>query len=140
MQKKINHIKRELHDHFFNYNHDFSSAIGFYIDELAEKSERYDSIDDVISDFSQGCASGIVSGLIYYSDTERFFDENKPGIVELLLELQDDTGEPWITLFRDFDKEDIFCDDPYNKNKLAWFLFEEINYIAEMILENMEEN
>jgi hypothetical protein len=136
MQKKINHIKRELHDQFAHYNHDFSSAIGFYIDELTEKAERCDNLEDVIADFSMGCSSGVVSGLIYHSDTLAFFEENKLGIAELLLELQDDTGENWINIFRDIDKDDIFCDEPHNKNQLAWYLFKEINYRAEMILEN----
>jgi len=61
---------------------------------------------------SSGCQSGIVSSLIYYVDTHRFFDNFYGEIEALRKEYEDSTGEPLQI------KGDL-------KNWLAWFAFEE---------------
>jgi len=59
-----------------------------------------------------GCISGMISSLIYYCDTEAFFDNYYHEIMELKEEHEEITGQP--------------MEIPYHlKNHLAWFAFEE---------------
>lgn len=60
-----------------------------------------------------GCASGVVSRLIYYSDTHQFFDDHYEEINELRSDFEDETST---TLKIDGDL----------KNYLAWFAFESV--------------
>ena len=88
------------------------------------------SIEDAtqwIEDLQQhGCVSGMVGALIYYSDTCKFYEENKQGINSLLYETLEDTGLSMQELFGNkFDKEDPLCIDDINQNLLSWFAFEE---------------
>ena len=56
-----------------------------------------------------GCVSGVVPALMYYKDTEEFFDRHVDEILDLLNELKE-YGEISFEL---------------NRNNLAWFAFEE---------------
>jgi hypothetical protein len=59
-----------------------------------------------------GCISGMVGSLIYYHDTEKFFDHHYYEIMELKEEFEDSIGQP--------------LEIPYQlKNYLTWFSFEE---------------
>ncbi len=73
----------------------------------SENAETY------LSDLLQhGCQSGIVSGLIYYTDTKDFFIRHMEEIDELRGELEDSLGEP------------LKIGTPAY-NWLAWFGYEE---------------
>jgi len=75
--------------------------------------ETPESISCFFEDLLQhGCISGMVGSLIYYADTEAFFDNHYHEIMELKEEFEESIGEPMRL--------------PYNlKNHLAWFGFEE---------------
>ena len=62
---------------------------------------------------SHGCVSGMISGLIYYSDTHAFFDLHYDEIEELRCEYESSTG-----MAIDIKDKDL-------KNTLAWFAFEQ---------------
>ena len=72
----------------------------------------YDNIQDFFSDLLQhGCVSGMISSLIYYKDTEEFFDNHYEEIIDLKTEFEESTGEP--------------LKIPHQiKNHLSWFAFE----------------
>lgn len=73
-----------------------------------------------------GCESGMVSGLIYYHDTLKFYKHHREDINELLKEMLFDTGGSINDLFGDkWDKKDPLALDTQNQNLLAWFGFEE---------------
>ena len=74
---------------------------------------------EIINVLEHGCVSGIVSELIYYYQTEAFFDRHKKEINELAQELSMDIYG---------DKYKIYSDLTYgcSKNSLAWLGFEEI--------------
>jgi len=73
-----------------------------------------------------GCQSGMVSDLIYYSDTVRFYKQYKEEIDALLYENMSWCGDSPTSLFGDkWDKEDPLGNDVSNQNLLAWFGFEE---------------
>lgn len=76
--------------------------------------DNIDNYDDSVSYFNDvltyGCASGTVSELMYYYQTEKFFDAYADEIFELYNESKEEYGEINIEL---------------NKNNLSWFAFEE---------------
>ena len=73
-----------------------------------------------------GCSSGVVSGLIYYSETLTFYRTNKEDINILISETLKDCGfDSMKELFGTrFDSEDPLCLETNNQNLLAWFGFE----------------
>lgn len=74
-----------------------------------------------------GCCSDVVSELIYYYDTVRFYKQYRQEINEMLYNIMNETGlyAP-SELFGDkWDKEDPLAQDDFNQNLLAWFGFEE---------------
>ena len=79
-----------------------------------------------LSDLMQhGCQSGMVSSLIYYTDTTAFFKEHRQEIQALATELADGCGCSIGDLLRGWDKSDPFANETTNQNLLAWFGFEE---------------
>lgn len=72
-----------------------------------------------------GCQSGIVSDLIYYNDTVKFFEEHKEEINAMLAEMIDSTGCSIDELLTNWDEEDPLIMETNNQNILAWFGYEE---------------
>jgi hypothetical protein len=70
-----------------------------------------------------GCASGVVSELVYYTDTLRFYNKHKAEINNLLAEHQMHASS-----LNGWDACDPLALEPTNQNLLAWFWFEETAY------------
>ena len=82
-------------------------------------------IEDIVR---HGCISGCVSSMIYYSDTEKFFDEYSSEIFDLLNCLTEEIGDfPW--------RKDL----DINKNNLSWFAYEEVSYRLNEYINNNNE-
>lgn len=79
------------------------------VEEQGGKTDQYAYARDVLT---YGCVSGMVSELIYYTDTQKFFDEYYDDIMALVEDYQEQTGTQ---LQHDGDM----------KNFYAWFAFEE---------------
>ena len=80
---------------------------------VAKEAFEYGDISCFFSDLSQhGCISGMVGGLIYYTDTAKFYDAHYDEIETLRDNWEEETGEP---LHPDGDL----------KNWFAWFAFEQ---------------
>ena len=76
----------------------------------------YDEPEIFFRDLLQnGCASGMVPGLIYYIDTRAFYDQHYDEIESIREDMEDSFGEP-ITI-----KGDL-------KYFFAWLNFEEVAY------------
>ena len=77
--------------------------------------------------FYGGCESGMVSELIYYCDTLKFYKAHKVDIHVLLRDAMSDYGfsDPAKIFGEKWDKEDPLANDSHNQNLLAWFGFEE---------------
>jgi len=83
-------------------------------------------IESYFEDLMQyGCVNGMVSGLIYYSETLAFYDRHKDEINEILQDLLWSCGFSCPSeLFSDkWDKEDPLALETTNQNLLAWFAF-----------------
>ena len=88
----------------------------------------YDDKTSIFKDvLYHGCVSGIVSELVWYSQTTAFYKKYRDEINDLLKELMQSTGcFSMRELFgKNFDDEDPLITDTYNQNMLAWFGFEE---------------
>ena len=78
------------------------------LDENATNEEVIGTLEDITT---YGCASGVVHALVYYSDTEAFFDRHSDEIFELI----EDMAEEGV-----IDKNRL----ELSKNNLAWTAFE----------------
>ena len=84
--------------------------------EVALESIDCDSLADFFNDVIQhGCSSGMISSLVYYSQTKEFFISHYDEIEELREEFEADYGCP-IKI-----KGDLM-------NFLSWFAFEQTAY------------
>jgi hypothetical protein len=82
---------------------------------------------DLLSDLCHhGCASGMVSDLIYTHDCVRFYDRFESDILEIVDEFLDDTGSTFGEFITHLQPE-VF-DLVSLKNALAWFAVEHIAY------------
>lgn len=80
----------------------------------ADALDRSVRPEDYFTDLLEnGCISGMVSDLIYYTDTRKFFDQNYEEIETLREEYRAATGESIMQ----------YCDGDL-KNFLAWFGYE----------------
>ena len=84
-----------------------------------DNEEILSTVEEIVT---YGCQSGIVSALITYSDTEKFFDNHSNEIFELV----EDAKQEGIIDMNNFE---------LSKNNLAWFAFE---LIAQEIYQEME--
>ena len=87
--------------------------------EGIEDDEILSTVEEMVT---YGCQSGIVSALITYSDTEKFFDNHANEIFELI----EDMRQEGIIDMNNFE---------LSKNNLAWFAFETI---AQEIYQELE--
>ena len=75
----------------------------------------------------EGCQSGIVSELIYYSDSCAFYEKYKEEIWQRLSDLADDMGEPSILhLIVTFNGSKEVGSETQLHNLLAWWSCEDV--------------
>ena len=105
---------------------DIEDMLRGQLDDPKDDKAFQELLDDVTT---EGCVSGIVSGMIYYTDTEKFYDLHKVAINDLLAQSLADMGaKSPAELFGEdkWDAADPLAMDTTNKNLLAWFAVEEI--------------
>ena len=97
--------------------------------EILEDMAVDSSLEEVVEEvLEHGCVTGIVGSLIYYHQTEAFFNRHKDAINELAHELSEDIyGNP----FEIYHNLNGGC----SKNNMAWFGFEEVTRIIASELE-----
>ena len=99
-------------------------VINYFLDDVNNDEDLKLYVEDLLS---YGCRSGMVGHLIYYNDSEKFYEKYKNEINNLLHELLESTGISIIELFGDkWDKEDPLALNKHNINLLAWCGFEEM--------------
>lgn len=98
------------------------------IDYVLNEWDEYDDKKNIVLDvLNNGCQSGFVGHLVYYSQTTAYYEEHKEEINELLYDIMNSCGTYVPSeLFGDkWDEEDPLALYQYNQNILAWFGFEE---------------
>ncbi len=121
MKLTINNIKRLRRD---SDNKLFRRVCSWVLEHWSNYSDKNYIFRDVLE---HGCVSGIVSELVWYSDTVKFYKRYREEINELLKDLMDGTGiYSMKDLFgKNWDDEDPLIIEDHNRNLLAWFGFEE---------------
>ena len=99
--------------------HEVAEIIMDQIEELDNDNEVLEIVGEIVT---YGCQSGIVSALITYSDTDKFFNNHADEIFELV----EDMKQEGLIDMNNFE---------LSKNNLAWFAFETI---AQEIYQEME--
>ena len=93
------------------------------LEDYKTKEEAISYLNDVLN---QGCVSGIASGLIYYYDTNKFYDRNEEEIEDLIYQNQKDLGyknrNEFIGSLNGIDDVGSLQQE---KNLLSWFAYEE---------------
>lgn len=85
------------------------------LEDIIYEVDGYDDIEDFFKDLYQnGCISGMIGSLIYYTDTHKFSEQYLDDIQDLRQELGREMGEPI-----------AIPDDTDLLNWLAWFGYEE---------------
>lgn len=93
------------------------------VEEYADTSDS--SVKSFFKElFQQGCVSGMISELIYYEDTEKFYDKFYKEIEDLIYDWEEETGETVTVPHGD-----------NRKNYLAWWGFERM---AMLIADKLE--
>ena len=90
--------------------HEVVEIILDQVDGLDNDNEILAAVEEIVT---YGCQSGIVSALITYSDTDKFFNNHADEIFELV----EDIKQEGIIDMNNF---------TLSKNNLAWFAFETI--------------
>ena len=107
MKKLLNSILENTMEGTLKYE-----AVEIILDQVnkLDDNEILSAVEEIVA---QGCQSGIVTALITYSDTEKFFDNHANEIFELM----EDMRQEGIINMNNFE---------LSKNNLAWFAFETI--------------
>lgn len=95
---------------------------------IQNEASDYENFESYLSDLlSNGCISGMVGALIYYTDTQAFTQRHASDINELLSNTLSMFGfnNPVELFGKKWDKEDSLCLSQNNQNLMAWFAFEE---------------
>lgn len=121
MKLTVSNIQRLRRD---SDNKLFRRVCSWVINRWSDYSDKTNIFKDVLY---HGCQSGVVSELIWYSDTVKFYMKYRDEINELLKDTMYGTGlNSMKDLFgKNWDDEDPLAIEDYNRNLLAWFGFEE---------------
>ena len=97
---------------------------------IKNKAYGYDNLEQVFNDLRNGLSSGIVSELIYYSDTIKWYKKYNKEIIKMLKNSIDELGvqSPAQVFGQKWDSDDFLIKETNNQNLLAWFSFEETAY------------
>jgi hypothetical protein len=95
---------------------------------LKSHLEGYDSLHSLLNDvLRHGLQSGMISELVYYSDTIKWFKRYQKEISSMLRDSLSETGysSPAQLFGKNWEQDDPFANDTHNQNLLAWYSFEE---------------
>ena len=98
--------------------HEVVEIIMDQAEELDNDNEVLELVKEIVN---YGCQSGIVASLVYYKDTEAFFNRHVDEILELIEDAKQTMDMNYIE---------------FSRNNLSWFAFE---IIAQEIYHELEE-
>lgn len=94
---------------------------------LNDRAKEYESVESVPKDlFYGGCQSGMVSHLIYYVDTIKFYKKYQDEIWNLAIDQSEEFGNKNVfEMLSGLNGSDSLSDTDHVYNLLAWYGFEE---------------
>lgn len=131
--EKIDEEENEALDNLIQEWEDKNPLYERVISEIVDDSENYDGtklerIKLRLDDISHGLVTGIVSSLVYYSDTVAFFDKYYDDIYDYIDYLSDAGLEPLEAIKNSETETEILMGTDSVKNRIAWMVYEEIAY------------
>ena len=144
LQDVDNEDDEDIENDFDEVINDFKNASDFYefvVDDIEEDCKEYDGEtlkDKMIArcdDISEhGCVSGMVSSLIYYSDTTAVFDKYADDIYDLIESYDPDTFLDVLKTHVNTTEIILNCDT--SKNWIVWLAYEDVAFtLAEKLRE-----
>lgn len=112
------------------------------IEEIIDDSEDYDGtklekIKGRLGDISNGLVNGVVSSLIYYSDTKAFYEEYEDDIYDFIDYLVDNGLEPIEAIKKNRSETEILMHTDTVINDIVWMVYAEIAWQFSEDLENL---
>ena len=140
--EKIDEEENEALDNLIQEWEDKNPLYERVISEIVDDSENYDGtklerIKLRLDDISHGLVTGIVSSLVYYSDTVAFFDKYYDDIYDYIDYLSDAGLEPLEAIKNSETETEILMGTDSVKNRITWMVYEEIAYEFGEALENL---
>lgn len=126
------HARELIAEHYPNPTPLESDVIAWMLDQCAyDDSEfAYDSLSSALADLQYGgCASGMVTHLIYYSDIAVYWREYGEECARLVAELADDCGCTIGDMLRDYDSADPLALEDNNRGLIVWAAFEQTAFM-----------
>jgi len=110
--------------------------------ELVEAIKNHGGLEDSdLIDAAKHGADGGFGGFTWYTDTNKFYDENKDAIWELLEESAESMGcKNVMEMMSEFGRSDMAYNDEGFKCLCSWFALEEAGNWLEDHLEELEED
>lgn len=131
--EKIDEEENEALDELIEEWKDKNPLYERVIDEIVDDSENYDGtklerIKLRLDDISHGLVTGIVSSLVYYSDTVEFFEKYYDEIYDYIDYLVEAGLEPLEAIKNSETETEILMGTDTVKNRIVWMVYEEIAY------------
>ena len=106
----------------------------FYTEELTDAIAELIDDEQVQDIMNYGCASCAPSGLVYYHETNKFFDDHEDSVEDVCYDI---LGNAWIQELAS--GRDFICSIGELKNKAVWFTVEQyacakFSYLEDMAL------
>ena len=114
-----------------------------FFGEIVADSESYngatllEKINGRLRDLSNGLVTGVVSSLIYYTDTVKFFEDYYDDIWDVVETLVDDGLDPIDALKQNCSESEIIMGSDSVKNWVVWMVYEEIAFQFENALSEL---
>ena len=131
--EKIDEEENEALDNLIQEWEDKNPLYERVISEIVDDSENYDGtklerIKLRLDDISHGLVTGIVSSLVYYSDTVEFFEKYYDEIYDYIDYLAEAGLEPLEAIKNSETETEILMGTDTVKNRIVWMVYEEIAY------------
>ena len=124
IKKQLKEARTDYNEYTKRYKKNLRNyVVNYYLNKPADEIEEH--IKDVVT---HGCISGLVNDLIYYRDTNNFFDKYQDDIDELAYDLAREKGyDNYIDFIASLNHQGNVGDMKQLKNFMAWFGFEEVS-------------
>ena len=98
----------------------------YVLDDIIEYGQIEPELENYLKDvLNHGCQSGICSGLIYYKDTNNFYDKFEGEIWDIVNNISEEMEESTFQMIDGLNGSKNVGSNEQFKNLLAWFAYEE---------------
>lgn len=107
------------------YSYVIDDILGIYPADEDFKNNYKDMLNYLNNVLKHGCCCGMVTSLVYYSQTEEFYNKYKFDIQEILIEIIAQESD-FLKNHEMYDDNDPLFIDQHNQNWMAWLGYEHV--------------